>query len=243
MYTPLWHKPLILLLSWLWLAAAAAETQQVDIIVLKNRPAQTLIDVIRPLLAPGAGVSASGNQLVVRSTPEQIAELHLLIDQLDTPLTQFRLSVRLQADRGSQPDDDVVQRSTRRDSGSYTLLALEGYASQIRTAITLPDTVAADLVYPAYLFLDRGSRKLVSDFYATPRLLEGERVLIDISTQVARQSSGSEIDRSYSGAVTGQLGEWLAVGGTAIDAAANSRRRSTGDSRQWTVYIKAERLQ
>ncbi|BFM16227.1 secretin N-terminal domain-containing protein [Maricurvus nonylphenolicus] len=83
--------------AFLSIACYAAELQ-LEIIPLKHRPAETLIDQIRPHMARNSTISASGNSLIIRSTAENIAQLHVLIDELDTPLAQLMISVR-QGDR------------------------------------------------------------------------------------------------------------------------------------------------
>jgi hypothetical protein len=91
------HFAGFLLATLVALSCYAAELQ-LEIIPLKHRPAETLIDQIRPHMARNGSISASGNSLIIRSTPENLAQLHVLIDELDTPLAQLMISVR-QGDR------------------------------------------------------------------------------------------------------------------------------------------------
>lgn len=90
---------LFVLISTLLLSATCiAGELQLEIIPLKHRPADTLIDQIRPHMARDGSISASGNSLIIRSTPDNLAQLHVLINELDTPLAQLMISVR-QGDR------------------------------------------------------------------------------------------------------------------------------------------------
>ncbi|TQV73534.1 hypothetical protein FKG94_17715 [Exilibacterium tricleocarpae] len=237
---------LTMLLVTLLATASVAETQQVDVIEVQNRPAETLIEVIRPLLPAGAAISASGNQLVVRSTPEEIAKLNLLIEELDRPLAQFLLSVRFAPDTGTRLDEQAAVRrySTRRGAGYYQVRALEGYPSHIETTTELTDRVDLQAIYPGYLLLDREKRQLVGNFYATPRALGQDRITLAISTRTARDAGHRQLSQSYTGAITGKLGEWLAVGSTGQrHNESSARRRSTAATDRVIIYLKAERLE
>jgi type II secretory pathway component GspD/PulD (secretin) len=74
--------------------SALAQQLQLEIIPLKHRPAATLIEQLRPLVKEPGSITASGNQLIIRSNRDELAQLHLLIDELDTPLAQVLISVR-----------------------------------------------------------------------------------------------------------------------------------------------------
>ncbi len=74
--------------------SALAQQLHLEIIPLKHRPAETLIEQLRPLVKEPGSITASGNQLVIRSSRDELAQLHLLIDELDTPLAQVMISVR-----------------------------------------------------------------------------------------------------------------------------------------------------
>ena len=89
---------LLIMISCLLSVGATAAELRMEIIPLKHRPADTLIEHLRPLVDAKGSVSAAGNQLIINSTPANLAQLHLLIDELDKPLAQLMITVR----RGNQ---------------------------------------------------------------------------------------------------------------------------------------------
>lgn len=85
---------LSLSLSLLLFSLSAFAQMRLEIIPLQHRPADTLVSQLRPLVDDGGSLQASGNQIIIRSNPQNIIELHLLIEALDIPLAQFMISVR-----------------------------------------------------------------------------------------------------------------------------------------------------
>lgn len=112
------HLPRILLLLWLMAPAAAAQ-MLVEVIPLQHRFPDDVIPVIRPLLAPGGSVSGMNNQLVVRTTAQNLAEIRSVLDAIDMKLRRLRISVRQDADRYG----DLAQQSLsgRAELGDVTL--------------------------------------------------------------------------------------------------------------------------
>lgn len=82
-----------LLLLVLPLCANAQQTT-VEVFSLQHRPASGLVSVVAPLAEPGGVVRASGNNLIVRATPSQIADIRAVIAKLDTPPRQLLISVQ-----------------------------------------------------------------------------------------------------------------------------------------------------
>jgi len=70
-----------------------AQQMQLEVIPLKNRTAEQIIDVIRPILPSGATVSGIKNQLIVKSTPANLAEIKQLLDSIDQPLRRLLITV------------------------------------------------------------------------------------------------------------------------------------------------------
>lgn len=82
----------LVLFSW----APGALAQQLELIPLQHRPAELLLPALREVASPTTQLSASGNQLIVRASDREMTRLKALIEQLDQPLAQFRISVRQQ---------------------------------------------------------------------------------------------------------------------------------------------------
>jgi len=70
----------------------AGETMT-EVIPLFNRPASEVIPLISPLLEDTDRVIADGSNLIVKSAPERLGELIMLIDKLDAPLNNLLITV------------------------------------------------------------------------------------------------------------------------------------------------------
>ncbi|WP_439136278.1 secretin N-terminal domain-containing protein [Pseudomaricurvus sp.] len=67
-----------------------------EVISLQHRPAELIVPALQGVAGSDTQLTASGNQLIVRATPSEMKQLKSLIQQLDQPLAQFRISVRQQ---------------------------------------------------------------------------------------------------------------------------------------------------
>lgn len=77
--------------------AAFAQELSTRIFVLNARPAAATVDMIRPLLSPNGKVFPDTrlNKLVVRDTPEVLAEVEDLLEQVDVHAPQVRIHVNM----------------------------------------------------------------------------------------------------------------------------------------------------
>jgi len=97
---------LILLLSG---SLHAAETQVLEVIRLGYRQAEDVIPMLRPLLAPGGTLTGMKNQLVVRTTPSNIAELKRVLATVDAAPRRLIISVRQASGMDTSRDAQSVQ--------------------------------------------------------------------------------------------------------------------------------------
>jgi type II secretory pathway component HofQ len=108
-------------------AAAAAAQMQVEVITLRNRPLDQVIPIIQPLVGAGGAVTGMNNQLIVKSTPANLAEIKRVLQSLDTPMRRLLITVRQDVaavqsrDRsgveGGFANDNVVIRNTSPGGG------------------------------------------------------------------------------------------------------------------------------
>jgi len=80
-----------------WFCAAPAQQPALEVITLKYRTADQVIPVLKPLLAPGGTLSGMQNRLVVRTTPQNLAELRQVLDSIDGAPRRLLISVRQDA--------------------------------------------------------------------------------------------------------------------------------------------------
>lgn len=75
-------------------ATLHAQQPQLKIFKLKSRMAADIIPVIEPLLQGQGTVTGMQDQLIVRTTPQNLEMVEQLLAQLDTPLRNLRITVR-----------------------------------------------------------------------------------------------------------------------------------------------------
>jgi len=91
------------LLSVLALAAGLAwATPQLEVIPLHYRTAEEVIPVLQPMLAPEGTLSGFKGQLIVRTTPENLAEIKRILATVDSAPRQLLITVRQDADINRQ---------------------------------------------------------------------------------------------------------------------------------------------
>ncbi len=107
----------------------AAAENDIRIIQLRNRPAQEIIPLIRPLLAPGDVIKGMDYRLIVRTSAKNMREIERLLQQLDVARRNLTITVK----------QAVVTADTR------TTHALSGEKQIGRnTRITLPEKTTPD---------------------------------------------------------------------------------------------------
>ena len=87
---------LALLLMVLLAGPALAQTT-VEVILLKYRQADQVIPVLQPLLGREASISNFQNQLVIRATPSELAQVKRVLAGIDTPPRRLLITVRQDA--------------------------------------------------------------------------------------------------------------------------------------------------
>ena len=215
-----------------------------EVISLRHRTADQVLPALRPLMEPGATLTGQGTQLIVRTSPDNLAELRRALADLDRPLSRLQISVRFEdaleraaqgvetsgriTNRGSSVDVRVQDRqSAAAERVDQRVQVLEGARAFISTGRSTP-------VYDAF-------RETSTGFEAIPRLVGGG-VLVEIAQRrdtLARQ-------QALSTTVSGRLGEWLEIGG-AVEAAARDdsailSARSSGSARTGRIWLRVDEL-
>ena len=209
------------LLLLLFASPAALAQGMLEVIPLRHRTADQVIPVLRPLLEPGGALSGQYNQLIVRTSPGNLAQIRTALDAIDQPTRSLMISVRF----------DMAQnaaRSSRDAQVDQRLQVLEGGQAFISTAES------------------RAFGEAATGFAVAPRV-SGSNVFLDISAQQENFARGGVVQgqRAVS-TVGGRLGEWIELGGassvsTRADSGMLSSRESTtaGNRRIW---VKVEEL-
>lgn len=248
-------------------AAGAAAQTTLEIIELHHRPAEELVPLVRPFVQPGGSLTGTGFRLIVRSSPANIEELRALVQEFDVGARRLRITVRQDAREHAResgagirgeiplgesgrvrigesgregPSVELYDRRRREQAPmTHSVQATEGQWAAIATGITVP------VRQP-----DRrhgGSRheyvEVSSGFEVLPRV-RGDAVQLTIRprrSDVAER--GIEVQRLDT-TVSGQLGEWIELGGMA-SATQEARSGTLAEARREvrsdrTVQVKVE---
>jgi type II secretory pathway component GspD/PulD (secretin) len=178
-----------------WIAMAQAQQTVLEVIDLKYRSADQIVPMLKPLLAPGGTISALQNRLIVRTTPQNLAELRKVLDAVDSMPKRLVISVRQEAAGTGVASEAEVSGSIGTDSARVTVpgsRSQQGATAEVRKG----DNVAR-------------ARALSSQSAATDRnvqtvqVLEGNEALIRIgqsvpvrSRSVIRTPQGTQISES-----------------------------------------------
>ena len=79
-------------------AVFAAQAQGVlEVIQLKHRPADQLIPILLPLMESGGALSGQHFQLIVRTSPRNLADIKQALAAIDAPARRLEISVRFES--------------------------------------------------------------------------------------------------------------------------------------------------
>ena len=103
---------LLLTLVVSWPLLAQAEEMTLEIISLEHRMVDDVVQILRPLVAPGGTITGMNNQLIIKTTPENLAEIKNVLANLDR--SPRRLMISVKQDIGGN-----LQQSEHSVSGRY----------------------------------------------------------------------------------------------------------------------------
>ena len=232
------------LLLWLFVSVAFAQGT-LEVISLRHRTADQVIPVLRPLLEPGGVLSGQYNQLIVRTSPGNLAQIRAVLDSIDQPARRLTISVRFDdaqqsarsgvetdariSNRGSSANVRIEDsRSSRGEQVDQRIQVLEGGQAYISTGES------------------RNYAQTGSGIAVVPRV-SGNNVTLDIGAQQEAFTRGGAIqgERVVS-TVSGRLGEWIDLGGASSTSSRSdseilsSRERTTTGNRG--IWVKVEEL-
>lgn len=222
---------------------------ELTVIRLEHRLYDELRPLLEPLLEPGATLTGSGEQLIVRTSPANLAEIRAALAAFDRRAQRLRVSVsHARIDDGAWDGYDIGAAVSGRDGGlaigrppggpdaaaEARIARTQGRdeGAQLQSVLTvdgasawITDVDARRQPYVDGRWTPYGPdaqqsldwREAQSGFYVTPRL-RGDEVQVEISSQQQRfaQDDGGRLATSgVDTVVTGRLGEWLPLGGTA----------------------------
>ncbi len=258
-------KRICLLLILFLLSTTASARQVIELIPLQSQLPQNIIPVIRPLLGADGAINSMNNQLILKVEESQLSEIKQLIRQLDRPAQRLLIEVSLEGGgQGRQSGYDVkgrlsTQGNNRADvkikeyrtrdryDSSQVIRATEGYPALINYGRIIP--------YQEYDIEVRGNRlrqrqytsfrNATSGFYVIPRL-NGNQVSLEIQQHRNQyHTDGSMAVQGASTFVSGQMGEWIRLGGIGQttnrhrEGVINRSTRNINEDQQ--IYVRVTR--
>jgi hypothetical protein len=246
-----------LLLLLCLLPAPLAVAGELRIETIHSMRAAELQPVLAPLAEPEGEVGVYRDQLVIRATPEKMAEIRALLEKLDRPLKNLRISVRRNEQSsashsgfsgrgrvgvrdgkvGGQVDLQAgKEQHSARDETRYSLAAQEGDTVFITTGTDLPVLSVARsgkqqiLAGQVYVPVQSGVE-------VTPHLQPDGRAVLDISVRQAEAGSAGIRREETRTVLTVKLGEWTPL--SSIERSVSGESRGALGRAQWQGHSNA----
>jgi len=90
-----------------------AEEMTLEIITMQHRNTDDVVQILRPLVAPGGTVTGMNDQLIIKTTPENLAELKRVLESIDRQPRRLLISVR-------QDSTGTIHQDEQALSGKYS---------------------------------------------------------------------------------------------------------------------------
>lgn len=223
------------------LAVATPARAELEVIALRHRTVDQVLPVLRPLLAPGGALSGQYNQLIIRTTPANLAELRKVLAAIDQP--QRRLTILVRFDSASEAartgvGADVRVRAGGPEAGARVgvhvgdvrssvdervdqrIAVLDGTRAFIATGESRPVPQRQIVQTPTGTIVTETTalQEAQTGFDVVPRV-SGDSVTLEIAPRrsrfadpVATGSASAVQSEGVATTVRGRLGEWIELG-------------------------------
>ncbi len=214
----------VLLLVLVFSGIALADQTRIELVPLKHRTAEEVIPLLRPLVGSEGGLSGTGYQLILRTTPENLAQIREILKTIDTAPRRLRIIVRQDVDidrsgadasasgqviiqrtpAGNTPEvqggADVSIRSSQANedtTATQQLMVLEGSPAFIQVGQSVPMAERHVDRYGRHVqaYDSVQYRDVTTGFYVLPRI-RGDQVTLEISPhrQALNPRGGGRVD-------------------------------------------------
>jgi hypothetical protein len=244
-------------------ARNALAQQALEIIPLRHRTVEQVLPTLRPLLEPGGALTGQSGQLIVRTSPGNLADIRAALAAIDRPLRRLMVSVRFDdsrqsASQGIEASGRIGGPGTRVEISAHDsarradehvdqrLQVVEGGQAFISSGRSRPVPQRQVIRTPTGVITQQTTviQEAATGFSVVPRV-SGNIVQLDVMPQQESFGPGGAVRGGYvSTSVTARLGEWVEVGGSAREGARDDRglassasARASGEQRVW---IKVE---
>jgi hypothetical protein len=246
--------------------SAFAEETAIEVVPLQNRPAFEIVPLLAPLLGDSAQLIDNGSNLLVKSTPDKLAEIKSIIKQLDVrpsnlvitvmqsrQSTADELNAALRGQLNVQTDEPLRSggriighlyqtQDKNADQNIQTVRTMDGVPAHIKVGNIYQREYSSNYGYSTVT----DSIEATSGFEVVPRLV-GEQVVLNISPWSDKMNGQGQLEiRNAQSTVRVNLGEWVEIGGTGeiINNSSSGtlmNTRQTGED-QTHILLKVDRV-
>src|SRR2546427_6681436 len=109
-----WVRSVLAAVLAAWAAHSLAQ-QALEIIPLRHRTVDQVLPALQPLVEPGGALTGQSGQLIVRTSPANLAEIKRALEAIDRPPRRLQVSVRFDhsleaASQGIEAGGRIVRR-------------------------------------------------------------------------------------------------------------------------------------
>jgi len=217
---------------------------QTETILLKYRLADEVIPLLKPFLPETGIMTGQGQRILIKTSVTNLAEIKQFVRDIDVPLRNLLITVTIDDKLVSKENARMKRYSTgNRNTAPSTqqIQTLEGQWATINTGELIPMGQEKRRFGGSVTH-----RQVSSGFQARARLHE-KLVTIELRPKLhsnSRQGGGRINVQQAETTVSGQLGEWIIIGG--VDSAKQQRKGvrtyTTGplDEKQKQIYVKVD---
>lgn len=246
-------------------SAFAAETI-IEVIPLNHRPASEILPLLGPLLGDTAQLIDNGSNLLVKTTPDRLAEIKAIVNQLDVRQNNLLITViqskqttadELNAAAGIQlniPVDDPSKSGGRivtrlyqtqgknADENTQTVRTLDGVTAHIKAGNVYPRQNFSVYGYPTTTEFTEAT----TGFAVTPKLI-GQQVILSVAPWSDKMNGRGQIEtQDAQSTLRVNLGEWVELGGVgeSTNNSTNSALVNTRqiDKSQMHILVKVDKI-
>lgn len=227
------------------MASAALAQEVLEVISLRHSTAERVIPVLRPLLEPGGALTGQYNQLIVRTSPANLAQIRAALEAIDRPARRLVISVRF----------DSVQDSASSGVTGDARISNRGSSAEVRirdSRSTSGEQVdqRIQVLEGGQAHISSGQSRVYADaatgFAVVPRLAGGIVTLEILAQQEQFDRGGAIQGQRAASTVSGRLGEWFEIGGAASAGARQESgilsQRETSRSSDRRIWVKVDEV-
>ena len=232
----------ILLALLLSVSLSAFAQTELRVFTLQHHFAKDLYSVVTPLVGQDGTVTGMNNQLIVRATPAQLAEIEAVIAAMDVPRVNRKITVasnrnqqsiynntelsgnvnignvtigNRQREQGARIDVTRQQNQNTQTSQQF-IQVVDGQRAFIQVGTLVPFTQDWLLITKRYTQITRTTDwvEVSTGFAVSPRTI-GNQVEIEVTPRITNLNSQQAIDfETLTTVVRVNLGEWVNIGQT-----------------------------